>query len=264
MPVTVEIVEHDYAHMETRATPSKRAEETMSKAFDYFTYVDNTFSTYKEDSEIMKLNHGEIRPSESSEDMKTIFKLAELTKKETFGYFNMVDRNSILDPSGIVKGWAINNAAKIICEAGFKNYYVEAGGDIQVNGHNNKDKKWVIGIKNPLKQDENVKVVYLSNEGIATSGTYIRGQHIYNPHDQKELFNDIVSLTVIGANIYEADRFATAAFAMGRKGIQFIEKLQIRQSNNGTRKRFDKLEGYMIDSKGIATLTSGFNKFLKL
>jgi len=56
-------------------------------------------------------------------------------------------------------------------------------------------------------------VVYVTDEGIATSGTYLRGEHIYNPKTG-EAASEIVSLTVIGPNIYEADRFATAAFAM--------------------------------------------------
>ncbi len=55
----------------------------------------------------------------------------------------------------------------------------------------------------------------------------------------------MVSLTVIGPNVYEADRFATAAFAMGKNGIAFIEQLQ-------------GFEGYQIDGAGIATMTSGF------
>ena len=71
----------------------------------------------------------------------------------------------------------------------------------------------------------------------------------------KEEFCDIVSLSVIGPNIYEADRFATAAFAMGRKGIEFIENLNV---DSGPR----MFEGYMIDSKGIATMTSDFDKYI--
>ena len=60
---------------------------------------------------------------------------------------------------------------------------------------------------------------------------------------------DIVSLTVIGANVLEADRFATAAFAMGRAGIHFIEKTP-------------GLEGYLVDTQGIATLTRGFGAYV--
>ncbi len=74
----------------------------------------------------------------------------------------------------------------------------------------------------------------MSDCGVATSGTSIRGQHIYNPQDDAAPIDEIVSLTVIGPNIYEADRFATAAFAMGSDGIVFIEQL-------------DGFEGYMID-----------------
>jgi thiamine biosynthesis lipoprotein len=49
--------------------------------------------------------------------------------------------------------------------------------------------------------------------------------------------------------VYEADRFATAAFAMGKRGIQFIEKLV-------------GFEGYMIDVEARATLTSGFERYV--
>jgi thiamine biosynthesis lipoprotein len=77
----------------------------------------------------------------------------------------------------------------------------------------------------------------------------VRGQHIYNPHQSHTPIRDIVSLTVIGPDIYEADRFATAAFAMGRQGIQFIEHLQ-------------GFEGYLIDAQARATFTSGFERYV--
>ncbi len=272
MPVTIEIIEtHPFGGSSSlpqapqggigrdlypQADANKNIGRTLEDAFNYFTYVDETFSTYKKDSEIMKINRGEIKLENASRDMREIFRLAEQTKNETSGYFYIVNRDGKYDPSGLVKGWAIHNAAKLIKGAGFPNYYVDAGGDIEVGGHNAEENKWSIGIRNPLNQDENVKVVHLSDCGIATSGTYIRGQHIYNPHDMKEEFSDIVSLSVIGPNIYEADRFATAAFAMGRKGIEFIENLNVTGKTR-------KFEGYMIDSKGIATMTSGFSDFVK-
>jgi len=242
MPVNIEIIGDNEA-----------VQTMIEKTFEYFKYVDQTFSTYKPDSEIMKINRGELLLENSSRDMREIFELSERTKTETDGYFDIRKIDGSIDPSGIVKGWAINNAAKLIHEAGFGNYYVEAGGDIEVSGSNENGDVWSIGIRNPFKQDENVKVIYLKDRGIATSGTYLRGQHIYNPHDRKELFNDIVSLSVVGPDIFEADRFATAAFAMGRKGIDFVEGLNTTDQPR-------KFEGYMIDSKGIATMTTGFAK----
>ena len=179
--------------------------------------------------------------------MKNILALCEETKRQTKGYFN-IEKNGILDPSGIVKGYAIWEGAKILQKKGYKNFYVEIAGDIQVFGKNKKGKKWAVGIKNPFNLNEIVKAFYLSGRGIATSGNYIRGEHIYNPKI-KNFKNEIVSLTVIGPNIYDADRFATSAFAMGEKGIEFIASL----------KGFD---GYMIKKDKTAIFTNGFNKYL--
>lgn len=233
MPITVEII--------------GSADKVFDEVFDYFGYVDQKFSTYKNTSEISKINRGEIKSSDFSSEMKKIFKLAEQTKKETDRYFDIV-QNGKIDPSGIVKGWAILNAAKIIKRAGFENFYVEAGGDIQVLGRKKKGEKWRVGIRNPFNVSEIIKVLSVSNLGVATSGAYERGLHIYNPKTHR-LANEIASITVVGRNVYEADRFATAAFAMGKRGIEFIE----RQKG---------LEGYMIDKKGIATLTRGFEKYV--
>ncbi|HZQ29613.1 MAG TPA: FAD:protein FMN transferase [Patescibacteria group bacterium] len=234
MPITVEIVDE------------MAQKNFFDLVFNYFRSVDRKFSTYKKNSEISKINRGEISPQDYSLEMKTIFKLSLKTKKDSNGYFD-IRHKDLIDPSGLVKGWAIQEAAKILIKKGCRNFYIDAGGDVQVYGRNKEGKEWTVGIKNPLNQKQIVKVLRVSNMGIATSGTYIRGKHIYNPING--LDSDVVSLTVIGPNIYEADRFATAAFAMGRQGIWFIENKK-------------GLEGYMIDKDGIATMTENFTKYV--
>ncbi len=237
MPVTIEICD------------APVTQKTIDQVFAYFEYVDEKFSTYKSTSEITKINQGLIEKENFSPDMKTVFELCEKTKQETDGYFDIVNNNGIYDPSGIVKGWAIFNAALLLEQLGFKHFYVEAGGDIQVRGKNNKKEYWKVGIKNPFNTRELVKVIFLkNNEGVATSGSYERGNHIYNPKNRKQELALMVSLTVVGKNIYEADRFATAAFAMQSSGINFIEQL-------------DGFEGYSIDANGIATMTSKFEDY---
>ncbi len=239
MPVTVYIVD------------GSSTQRDIDAVFNYFTYIDEKFSTYKDTSEITNINKGLLSPEEWSMDMKTVFDLSKKTKEETFGYFDILNNHQHYDPSGLVKGWAIRNAANLLRNAGFKNFYIEAGGDIQVEGNSDKGSAWKVGIKNPFKVSEIIKVIYLKkNEGIATSGSYERGDHIYNPKNNKQRLVDIVSLTVIGRDVYEADRFATAAFAMQKEGIQFIETMS-------------GLEGYTIDSKGTATMTSGFKEYTR-
>lgn len=243
MPITIEIVGGD-----DNSKDSNKQKATIEKAFDYFVHIDEKFSTYKDTSEITAINKGRIAPSDQSEEMRLVLMLAEETKQASNGYFDIQKPDGSFDPSGLVKGWAIWNATQLIQKEGFLNFYVDAGGDIQPHGTNSDSAPWAIGIKNPWNQNENIKIVYAANnEGVATSGTYIRGEHIYDPHTGSAA-NAIVSLTVIGPNIYEADRFATAAFAMGKNGIRFIESLP-------------GFEGYMIDNEKTATMTTGFEKF---
>jgi thiamine biosynthesis lipoprotein len=235
MPITIDVVD------------AQAPDDIFARVFAYFMAIDQTFSTYRPHSEISRINHREITLAQASQDMRTIFALAEQTKHETNGYFDIA-RDGVYDPSGVVKGWAIYQAAQIMRLAGCRNFYVDAGGDIQAVGKNSQRQPWRVGIRNPFNIHEIVKVLAISNYGVATSGTSVRGSHIYNPKIDGQLVTDVVSLTVIGPNIYEADRFATAAFAMGEEGIRFIERL-------------DGFEGYMIDRRGLATFTSGFAKY---
>lgn len=235
MPITVEIV-------------GPAAGALIDVVFAYFDAVDKRFSTYRTDSEIEAINRGEITTIESSVEMREVLTLAERTKRETEGYFDIRTPNGQLDPSGIVKGWAIRNAAKILADSGATDFFVDAGGDIQSHGKNPLGGEWSIGIRNPFIPSEIIKVVYPRGRGIATSGSYVRGPHIYNPHAPNKTIDDIVSLTVIGPDVLEADRFATAAFAMGKDGIYFIEQLP-------------GFEGYAVGSGNRAIPTSGFGGF---
>jgi FAD:protein FMN transferase len=227
---------------------AETARGLIDDAFAYFDAVDRRFSTYKADSEISAINDGRLPPSGHSAEMREVLDLAEQTKRETDGYFDIRQPDGRLDPSGIVKGWAIRNAARKLDTAGVTNYFVDAGGDIQSRGSNAEGKEWSVGVRNPFNPREVVKVIHPKGQGVATSGSYVRGQHIYDPHAPHRPIEDIVSLTVIGPDVYEADRFATAAFAMGKAGVHFIE-------------RRSGLEAYMIDRQGVATMTTGFKSY---
>ncbi len=236
MPITVDL-------------PDDAPAQLMGDVFDYFNAVDRRFSLYKPDSEISIYNRGSLRLENLSSEMNDVLALARATNAETRGYFDAVRPDGVLDPSGIVKGWAVRNAAYTIRIAGVQDFFVEAGGDAQLGGCNDEGNPWQIGIRNPFNETEIIKALSLTNHGIATSGSYVRGQHIYNPLQPKMKIDDIVSITVIGTDVLEADRFATAAFAMGKDGIYFIEELP-------------GLEAYMIDAHGIATQTTGFGAFV--
>ena len=234
MPITVEIVDSNDTNL-------------LADTFTFFQEIDDRYSTYKPQSEISSINNGLPKKSWSAE-MKHVMRLCEQTKQQTNGYFD-INHDGKLDPSGLVKGWAIWQASLRLLDHGLKHFYIEAGGDIQAHGNNAEHQPWIVGIRNPFNPDQIIKRLSVKNQGVATSGTYIRGQHIYNPHYPDTALKGITSLTVIGKNIYEADRFATATFAMGKPGIRFIEDTKY-------------LEGYMVDDKGIATFTTGFEEYI--
>ncbi len=135
MPITVEIVD-------------KKVSSAINGVFDYFKSVDSKYSTYKHSSEITRINNGLPKAKWSSE-MKTVLDLCEQTRDQTGGYFN-INHDGKIDPSGLVKGWAINNAAKMLLKIGISNFYIEAGGDIQVSGVSSTKEPWLIGIRNPF------------------------------------------------------------------------------------------------------------------
>lgn len=236
MPVELEIIG-------PRATQAQ-----YDAVFDYLVGVDEKFSTYKEGSEVSRINRHELPESGYSAEMKEVVRLSNETSELTDGYFSVTTPDGSFDPSGLVKGWAIHKAAERLSSAGFKDFYLEIAGDIQTSGMNGEGREWRIGVRNPFAREEVVKVIHPRGKGIATSGTYIRGNHLYNPRDPENDPADFISLTVLGQNVYEADRYATAAFVMGKEGMRFLEALP-------------GFEAYAIDAEGRAVMTSGFGRY---
>jgi len=236
MPITIEVV-------------GDTSGAACEAAFQYFEDVDARFSPYKSDSEVSAFARGEIFLTDISPELREVLGLCELTRSETAGYFDIRRPDGRMDPSGLVKGWAIRNASRRIAALGYQDYCVDAGGDIECHGSNEHGQPWRVGIRNPFNPDQIVKVLRPGDAGVATSGTYVRGRHIYDPHAGTAASDEIASVTVIGPDAYEADRFATAAFAMGPDGAAFLDAQPA-------------LEAYVIDHAGIATMTSGFNRFV--
>ena len=111
----------------------------IDEILDYFHTIDETFSTYKKTSEISKINRKILRPINASPEVQKILKLCEATRIETHGFFN-INIENLIDPSGLVKGYAINEASKKLIKKGYSNFYIEIGGDIDIRGNKNGQK----------------------------------------------------------------------------------------------------------------------------
>lgn len=178
------------------------------EVFDWFRHVDETFSTFKEESEVSRIRRRELALEDASAEVRAVYARCAELREETHGFFD-VDAVG-LDPSGFVKGWSVDEAAAILERNGVKEYAINAGGDIRTRG------RWRIGIQHPLESQAVAKVVEGDDLAVATSGAYERGEHVRDP-----LTGDapagILSVTIVGPNLGTADAYATAAFAMGAR-----------------------------------------------
>jgi thiamine biosynthesis lipoprotein len=129
------------------------------------------------------------------------------------------------DPSGLVKGWSVEGAARVLEDKGARNYYINAGGDVRVRGCAWPQPYWRIGIQHPLLRDKVAAVVVANDLAIATSGTYERGNHIVDPFRRRPP-GGVLSVTITGPDLGTADAFATAAYAMGKAGPHWTARLE--------------------------------------
>jgi thiamine biosynthesis lipoprotein len=229
MPVTVDVRDGD---------------APLDDVFAELRRIDAVFSPFAADSVIGRINAGRLPIDDADGEVSSVLALCDAYEASTGGFFSAW-RGGVLDPSGLVKSWAIARACAILDERGHRSYFVDAGGDVRTRGHNGHGEPWRIGIRHPVKRATVVRVVIGHELAVATSGTYEKGRHIVDPHTGAPA-GDLVSLTVIGPDIVEADVQATAAFAMGAGALPYLEALP-------------GYEAYAIDAALRGMWTSGFD-----
>lgn len=209
----------------------------LDDAFDWFRWVDAIFSTYRPESEISRINRGDLALFDAHPDVQAILARCEDLKAETDGYFDIstvpLPESGLAgaqpipgaaDPSGLVKGWSVDRAVELLEEAGAENFAVNAGGDIRVRGGALPDTSWRVGIRHPIIHDKVAAVVQATDLAVATSGTYERGEHIVDPHTGLAPAG-VLSVTIVGQDLGTADAYATAAFAMGESAPSWVPRL---------------------------------------
>lgn len=230
-------------------------ESVIDKAFQWLDFVDRTFSTYNPHSEISRINAGELSLADAHHAVRSVLSRCERLRRETLGYFDIsapsppsssagassggaspaaerTPRGASLrrgprraiDPSGFVKGWAIEGAGRILAKAGIRNWSVNAGGDVCLAGAPPGQDGWRVGVQHPIEKHAVAAVLELSAGAVATSGAYERGEHIVDPHTGRPP-EGLLSVTITGKDLATVDAYATAAFAMGRSGAEWAARL---------------------------------------
>ena len=185
----------------------------IDDVFAWLRFVDGTFSTYRSDSEICRLNRGELAHGDASPVVREVLERCDRLREATGGAFDArAPLRDGVDPSGLVKGWAVDRAAALLEAAGARDFCVDAGGDLRLRGG-----PWKVGIRHPRRRRRMAAVLELADAAVATSGAYERGDHIVDPRTGRPPAG-VESVTVVGPDLATADAYATAAFAMGEDG----------------------------------------------
>lgn len=197
--------------------------EVLDRAVRWLDLVDQTFSTYRPESMVSRLDRGELSPEACPGTVRHVLSRCAALQRLSCGYFD-VRAAGHLDPSGFVKGWAVERVSRLLLEAGALNHCVNGGGDLRAHGEPEPGRPWCLGIADPLDPARCLVAVRGRDLAMATSGTYERGAHVVDPHTGRAA-TDLAGLTVLCRDAGAADGLATAGFAMGRGARSWLELL---------------------------------------
>jgi thiamine biosynthesis lipoprotein len=201
-----------------------RWRSTVEAVFAELCEVDQIFSIYNADSDVSRLRREEVTTAQCHQLVGEVLDLCEQARLVTGGYFDAWQQGPDgvirLDPSGLVKGWAVQRSALRLAELG-DDYYLNAGGDIAVSCAEPESPSWRIGIEDADQPGSLFGVLEVRGGGVATSGTGHRGGHVIDPTTGSAA-TALRSVTVVGPSLMWADVYATAALARGRDAISWI------------------------------------------
>jgi thiamine biosynthesis lipoprotein len=205
-------------------------EEPFERCFADLRDIDRVFSTYRDDSDISRLRRGESF-ADLDPRLTEVADACEHWRGVTRDRFSATWQGWF-DPTGYVKGWSVENAARrhlapLIERPGVIAAGINAGGDLQLFTADAADWAWNVGIADPTRPGEVIATLGVVNGAVATSGTAERGAHIVDPRSGQPA-QDVISATVVADGLAEADVWATTAVVAGFDDLSWISDAATR------------------------------------
>ena len=228
---TVRYVEHVMGMpislaMRGRHTDDDPARAAWAETVRVLREVDRVFSTYRPDSFVSRLGRGEIGLEDCPPEVTEVVDLGAAAERDSGGAFSIrrpgPEGTSVLDPSGVVKGWAVERAAEPLRALPGTDFCLSAGGDMTCRTLDPASPPWRIGIEDPADPTRVLAVVPVLIGAVATSGTAHRGQHLVDARTGRAP-TGVASVTVVAASLTWADIDATAAYAHGQDAAGWLE-----------------------------------------
>lgn len=189
---------------------SESADGAVRKVFAELVDVDRVFSPYKADSAVSLLARGEVSWDRVEPVVQEVAERCVAARELTGGLFDADRPGGTWDPSGLVKGWAVERAGEWLREVVDVDWCLNAGGDVLVVCPSTEP--FTVGIQDPRDPGRVIASVSRTGGAVATSGTAARGAHLYDPRSGEAVATRWLSVSVTGPSLEYADVLATAAF----------------------------------------------------
>jgi FAD:protein FMN transferase len=205
------------------AVEAPEVEEAVGQVWSMLHKVDALFSTWRDDSELMRLRRGELDGALAHPWQEEVALLCAEAQRRTGGLFNASYPGAGgYDPTGLVKGWAVEKAAAHLANVPGISFCLNAGGDLVAgSGHESRPSSWRVGIEDPSHSGSIAATLDVVSGGLATSGTAARGAHIADPRSFGAV-DRAGSVTVWGPSLVWADVWATALFVDPEVGRELL------------------------------------------
>jgi thiamine biosynthesis lipoprotein len=186
-----------------------------------FTTFDDTFSLYKDRSELSAVARGDLKLTQASPAVKNVYARATGWRTHTAGAFTAHRPDGVVDLNGIVKALAIQAAAEFLHSKKYEDWCLNVGGDVLTFGLQATGAPWTVGIIDPNDRSAILCAVDLRPDrpAIATSGSAERGDHIWAGGDAANTFQQV---TVMAETIEIADVLATAIVSGGQNTLDVV------------------------------------------
>ncbi|MDM7832522.1 FAD:protein FMN transferase [Cellulomonas edaphi] len=204
--------------LDVRGADRPQAWAAVTEAFELLHAADRRFDRRRPDSEVSRYGRGEVPPALISDELREVLALAERTTDASGGAFSVRAPDGSLDTDGVVKGWAAQRAADVLRAAGLTRFCLNAGGDVATAGEPEQGRGWNVAVRDPADAQRFLAILEVRDGGVATSGTYERGGHVWDGRTGATAAG-LVSATVVAADLVTADLLATSVLALGPDGI---------------------------------------------
>jgi FAD:protein FMN transferase len=184
--------------------------------------ADAVFSTWDPGSPLSLLRGG-APPTAPPPVMAEVEAACQQARELSGGWFDPWAMPGGYDPTGLVKGWAVDRALRTLDQAGVPAALVNGGGDLAAFGMPGPGRCWRAGIRHPWRATGLAAVIEVHG-AVATSASYERGAHLVDPRTGQPGCR-AASATVTGPSLAQADALATGLAVGGDAALDVISGL---------------------------------------